>query len=70
MFRCNDCNSLPDNYMVKNELWESLGLSYRDNLCLSCLTSRLGRRLREDDLMRHPTGETWPINRPLLYRLD
>ena len=35
-----------DWYLASTEIWEkTLGLSWKDNLCLSCLEKRLGRPL-------------------------
>ena len=63
-YDCIDCRGINDLFMVTNTLWTGLGLSYRDNLCLDCLTKRLGRRLTQQDLT------DVPINRGLFYRLE
>jgi hypothetical protein len=45
---CNDCNvdvvKIGDWYMAASKVWEKeLGLGWTDNLCIECLTKRLGR---------------------------
>ena len=45
-FFCNDCKvdvvAIGDWYMSPPEVWKRLGLGWSDNLCIACLTKRLG----------------------------
>lgn len=63
-FDCIDCGGPSDPYMLRHDLWRSLKLNYSDNLCLSCLTARLGRRIHDSDLLNVP------VNRALRYVID
>jgi hypothetical protein len=46
---CLDCGvnvvAVGDYYMVNKDVWERLGLSWLDNLCIPCLEQRLGHEL-------------------------
>lgn len=49
--RCKDCGlnviKAGEYYMVNSAIWEKqLGLTWSDNLCIGCLESRLGRKLK------------------------
>ena len=57
-YACDDCGADHDDYTVTKELWQGLGLKFRDNLCLDCLTKRLGRRLTSADLVDKPITPT------------
>lgn len=49
-FGCRDCGIDPVYiYMIKHETWYGLGLGSRDNLCIPCLSKRLGRPLKDSD---------------------
>lgn len=50
-YRCNDCSvnvvTIGEFYMTPPEIWEGeLGLGWDDNLCIGCLETRLGRKVR------------------------
>jgi hypothetical protein len=50
-YKCNDCDAnvvtIGEFYMCPDEVWEGeLGLGWNDNLCIGCLETRLGRRVR------------------------
>lgn len=50
--KCDDCSGeIPYIYMIKHELWYGLGLTKRSNLCLPCLSKRMGRQLRDSDFV-------------------
>ena len=58
---CKDCPAnvieIGEYYLVSPQLWEDkLHLKWDDNLCIGCLETRLGRKLRGRDLI------TWPTN--------
>lgn len=61
-FFCNDCKvdvvAIGDWYMCQSEVWEQqLGLGWSDNLCLACLTKRLGHEPKFlDDVVPASTG--------------
>jgi len=55
---CVDCRKNcfhddKDYYMIKNELWEKIGVGEK-MLCMDCLESRIGRKLIEQDILVCP----------------
>ena len=57
---CKDCPAnvieIGEYYLVSPQLWEDkLHLKWDDNLCIGCLGTRLGRKLRGRDLITWPT---------------
>jgi hypothetical protein len=52
---CDDCHErLRYVYMIKQSLWESLGLKRTNNFCIPCLRSRLGRDFNSQDFIVAP----------------
>lgn len=45
------------DYMVTDTVWAQCGLRHEDNLHLSCLEERLGRRLTLEDFVEVPANE-------------
>ena len=57
--KCNDCGinviKIGDYCLIDPKIWEdTLGLKWRDNLCIECIEARLGRKLERRDLMSPP----------------
>lgn len=51
---CQDCSKHTagsDYYMIKNDLWAQVHPNRHGMLCLSCLQTRLGRRLEKSDFI-------------------
>lgn len=75
-FPCRDCkaNTVPiegnrEYYEVRDEIWHEAGATGKgqsDNgvfgyyLCIGCLESRLGRKLRKDDFKLYPANDPSP----------
>jgi hypothetical protein len=62
---CRDCGmeTLPvdwgyraEYYMVKNEIWDTVGPGW-GYLCVGCLESRMGRKLNADDFIDAPVND-------------
>lgn len=54
--RCKDCREHSYGAMFQNAIWKEAGMK-RGLLCFPCMEKRLGRRLKEDDLVWCPL--TW-----------
>jgi hypothetical protein len=61
-YKCNDCGvnvlTTGEFYMLDQDIWEKdLGLGWNDNLCIGCLESRIGRKLKGpiEDFMLIPS---------------
>jgi hypothetical protein len=48
-WKCEHCHVGYELYMVEDDVWQAAGLGYSNNVCLLCLTRRLGRELTLDD---------------------
>ena len=63
--KCHDCKQSHANYMVYNSVWDLAFPDYAEvkrrygfaNLCLECLSSRLGRALTIDDFPHVPINQ-------------
>jgi hypothetical protein len=56
---CDDCSfklvAGGEYYMVSPQMWvKKLGLGFGDNLCIKCLETRLGRKLKPRDFISFP----------------
>jgi hypothetical protein len=66
---CKDCGRpclITDYYIVKNETWAEAGMAgwASGHLHLDCLKKRLGRDLRDDELLAWCEGRSaqgWPL---------
>jgi hypothetical protein len=68
-FKCNDCDAnvvtIGEVYMCPKAIWDGeLGLGLDDNLCIGCLETRLGRRVRAWIDIQLPvyTGQQRPLS--------
>lgn len=52
--------SASDYYMLKNRIWRSVCISPRGMMCLSCVESRLGRKLVREDFTGAPINYMSP----------
>jgi hypothetical protein len=73
-FKCNDCGvnviKTGDFYMLNPEIWEDqLHLSWTDNLCVTCLEKRIGRKISFADICSLPSVEGFPMSAVLVDRL-
>jgi len=48
-FRCKDCRRTIELFMLEDYLWLELADHKRDQLCIRCCETRLGRDLDVDD---------------------
>ena len=70
---CNDCGvdcaKIGEYYTASPKVWEeTLGLGWKDNLCIGCLERRLGRRMTMRDLCRWPNSP-WEHSLRLAVRM-
>lgn len=73
-FCCGDCSvdtfEIGEYYSVRNSLWRKFGNQY-GMLCVSCLETRLGRKLRRRDFTNYPINRgVFPQSERLLERLE
>src|ERR1035437_10543630 len=59
-FNCKkDVHKNPrDYYMVTSKIWADYGAG-REELCMSCLEKRMGRRLDRSDILECPVSTEW-----------
>lgn len=72
-FCCGDCgvdtSGINEYYSVKNRVWRKWGNKH-GMLCIACLESRMGRRLRKTDFTGFPINlGVFPQSERLLDRL-
>lgn len=46
-----------DYYMIQHELWMNLVGSHEGMLCMNCLETRLGHKLRKEEILSCPLTE-------------
>jgi len=58
-FKCMDCrkDTWNEYYMVYSRIWKKANSKLKDKLCINCIESRLGRKLKKGDFT------TLPINK-------
>jgi hypothetical protein len=55
---CDDCREPFASYMVIDEVWRETGLpEYGALICLPCLEVRIGRAVRDGDLLDCPAND-------------
>lgn len=59
--KCQDCHARYEGYMVLDEVWQAAGLGEHENVCIPCLSHRLGRELTLADFCDAP------VNGPIGY---
>ncbi len=74
--KCLDCGvnviEIGDYCLLNDRIWEGeLGLGWTDDLCIACIETRLGRRLRlNGDFCSFPSVEGFPPSEMLMDRLE
>ena len=71
--KCLDCGinviKAGDYCMIRSEIWEGkFGLGWNDNLCIACIETRLGRKLRPWLDVSPASVEGYPTSDTLLER--
>jgi hypothetical protein len=64
-------SSAGDFCMLRSELWEGLGLTWDDNMCVACIEAKLGRPLSmlSNDFICFPYVEGYPMSNTLRDRI-
>ena len=61
-WKCMDCKkdclkNEKDYYMIQHDLWLKLVGSHNGMLCMDCLETRLGHKLRKEEILPCPLTE-------------
>ena len=54
---CKECKGLNEPYVVKDTIWKKAGLTPRGFVCISCLESKLKRKLKLSDFIDAPINK-------------
>lgn len=55
---CNDCGMVqPADYMIEDYIWETVASKKGCILCVDCVSTRLGRKLRLSDFTNVPVNK-------------
>jgi hypothetical protein len=57
---CRDCNKFlyqTSPYMVGDDLWNDAGLHPNEKCCLTCLSNRLGRKIKIKEFTTAPCND-------------
>ena len=71
-WRCLDCGKDTflddkDYYMVKEDIWEKIGAPKFGMLCMDCLETRHGHKLRKEEILLCPLTEIFnPYTKQIL----